>query len=296
MNFDVKFGMEYRGGGSVQADWAQNDQNAKDYVKNRPGGYDIVTPAKEITWDGNAEGRTVVTIGDAVYVLVSDDIISAEQLVGAELTTVRNGVEQTAEIATDEVIQLGRECVAVGECVLIMTKPGAVLQDVVFPAAGVYFIEIDTVGYARKLSIKAKTEVAKIPRKYLPDNAYVIDLYEDEGGTLRARGFDDDAYKQAVLNGAAICVTEGGALTRVLPRAIEVPSASGISTQAVFALACVIDADGWMYEIYDSYGANHSVKKKPRSQLRINASDGSEGYLVVDHDAESGGYIVRYET
>ena len=32
------------GGGQVQPDWNQNDETAKDYVKNRPGGYDDVTP------------------------------------------------------------------------------------------------------------------------------------------------------------------------------------------------------------------------------------------------------------
>lgn len=32
-----------------QADWNQSDPNAKDYVKNRPGGYDVVTPEKIIS-------------------------------------------------------------------------------------------------------------------------------------------------------------------------------------------------------------------------------------------------------
>lgn len=33
------------GGGQVQPDWNQSDETAKDYVKNRPGGYDVVTPS-----------------------------------------------------------------------------------------------------------------------------------------------------------------------------------------------------------------------------------------------------------
>ena len=36
------------GGGQVQPDWSQNDETAKDYVKNRPGGYDIIQKDKEI--------------------------------------------------------------------------------------------------------------------------------------------------------------------------------------------------------------------------------------------------------
>lgn len=41
------------GGGQVQPDWNQNDSTAKDYVKNRPGGYDVVTPSTvtlDISW------------------------------------------------------------------------------------------------------------------------------------------------------------------------------------------------------------------------------------------------------
>ena len=36
------------GGEQVQPDWSQNDETAKDYVKNRPGGYDIIQKDKEI--------------------------------------------------------------------------------------------------------------------------------------------------------------------------------------------------------------------------------------------------------
>lgn len=48
----AKFGtrIEAGGGTTVQADWAQNDPAAADYVKNRPGGYygDLVTVDEEI--------------------------------------------------------------------------------------------------------------------------------------------------------------------------------------------------------------------------------------------------------
>lgn len=52
LKIPAKFGMRIEAGGgqTVQADWAQNDSTAADYVKNRPGGYygDLVTVDEEI--------------------------------------------------------------------------------------------------------------------------------------------------------------------------------------------------------------------------------------------------------
>ena len=50
------------GAQSVKPDWNQNDPNAKDYIKNRPGGY-AVAPSFEITWDGNVDGKETVVPG-----------------------------------------------------------------------------------------------------------------------------------------------------------------------------------------------------------------------------------------
>ena len=46
-----------------QPDWNQNDPNAKDYIKNRPGGY-AVAPSLEITWDGDPTGKEIVDAGE----------------------------------------------------------------------------------------------------------------------------------------------------------------------------------------------------------------------------------------
>lgn len=42
-----------------QPDWTQNDQTARDYVKNRPGGYTVNYPALNIEWDGVIGGQGV---------------------------------------------------------------------------------------------------------------------------------------------------------------------------------------------------------------------------------------------
>ena len=55
------------GGESVQADWAQNDSTAKDYIKNRVGGYEIT---RTYTWDGDTTGLESITYEDRTYYLV----------------------------------------------------------------------------------------------------------------------------------------------------------------------------------------------------------------------------------
>lgn len=56
-----------------QPDWNQNDPNAKDYIKNRPGGY-AVAPSFEITWDGDTTGKETGGPGDGLtLVKIADE-------------------------------------------------------------------------------------------------------------------------------------------------------------------------------------------------------------------------------
>ena len=67
--FEIGDGLELNGkqlnvvgGGGQQSDYNQNDPDAVDYIKNRPGAYDKFFEPVNITWDGNTEGKTSVTI------------------------------------------------------------------------------------------------------------------------------------------------------------------------------------------------------------------------------------------
>ena len=61
------------GAQSVKPDWNQNDPNAKDYIKNRPGGY-AVAPSFEITWDGDTTGKETVDMGNgSTLVKIADE-------------------------------------------------------------------------------------------------------------------------------------------------------------------------------------------------------------------------------
>lgn len=61
------------GAQSVKPDWNQNDPNAKDYIKNRPGGY-VIPPSFEITWDGDTTGKETIDSGiGAILVKIADE-------------------------------------------------------------------------------------------------------------------------------------------------------------------------------------------------------------------------------
>lgn len=85
------------GGGGVQANWAQNDSAAADYVKNRVGGF--VTPdlpSKTYTFDGNLEGKEKVVVyseeGEEFgFVKVSDDECWFSNIVGATMGVFQKG-------------------------------------------------------------------------------------------------------------------------------------------------------------------------------------------------------------
>ena len=86
-----------------QPDWTQNDQTARDYVKNRPGGYTVNYPALNIEWDGVIGDRVSVDVDRMKFVKVSDEIPKAEQLVGG-IVSGKQGDMSNAISITDDLI------------------------------------------------------------------------------------------------------------------------------------------------------------------------------------------------
>lgn len=90
-----------------QPDWTQNDQMARDYVKNRPGGYTVNYPALNIEWDGVIGDRVSVDVGEEKYVKVSDEIPKAEQLVGGTLSVKQGDMSDAISITYDNIFDYG---------------------------------------------------------------------------------------------------------------------------------------------------------------------------------------------
>lgn len=70
------------GGTSVQSDWTQNDETAADYIKNRPGAYDIVQKTQAAT-------GTFVALGSGDLV----QIPSAVAVEGQQVIVTVDGVD-----------------------------------------------------------------------------------------------------------------------------------------------------------------------------------------------------------
>ncbi len=95
------------GAASVQPDWNQNDPKAKDYVKNRPGGYIVNYPALNIEWDGVIGDRVSVDINGTEFVKVSDEIPKVEQLIGGTVTIKMGDASDTVAITEKSIEDYG---------------------------------------------------------------------------------------------------------------------------------------------------------------------------------------------
>lgn len=159
------------GGEQVQSDYAQNDSTAKDYIKNRPGGYET---GFEITWDGDTTGRVSATAEGMPFAWykVSDEILTADQIVGGKITTVQDGVSQQDVIPNDAVHE-AEFGIMLYEFVIIATKQGTFNvfgNNISIPETGVYFSYInDSTGSMITTSL-SNLIAHPFDDKYIPDS------------------------------------------------------------------------------------------------------------------------------
>lgn len=153
-----------------QPDWTQNDQTARDYVKNRPGGYTVNYPALNIEWDGVIGDRVSVDVREVKYVKVSDEIPKAEQLVGGAFSIKHGDTSDAISITNKTIDNLGNGNYFFGDggfsvnkapVNLVVQSTGAVLA--VLPETGVYFMYISDSSYASSLTLPAKSVIVRIP-------------------------------------------------------------------------------------------------------------------------------------
>ena len=166
-------------GATVQVDYEQNDENAQDYIKNRPF-YDlsVVIPSKTYIFDGILEGKEYTEVGKGTYLIkISDDTPSKEQLINGTITAVTNNEEKSMAIPEEDIIEnpFGEGTLAVGEFIFIISKTGASIPN---SGIGTHFIFVPE-GYVSKLitSEVVTDELKQLDEKYIPDSiARVKDL------------------------------------------------------------------------------------------------------------------------
>ena len=174
--FEIGDGLELNGkqlnvvgGGGQQSDYNQNDPDAVDYIKNRPGAYDKFFEAVNITWDGNTEGKTSVTLNaNTAFYHISSDTPTTEQLIGGQMTLV-NG--STIEL-TDKSVNLKDDVISVTESLCVIVLKEGTHNGIEFPLTGTYFIrlyndESKEYLYVTSLTSPGGNVQIKIPEKYL---------------------------------------------------------------------------------------------------------------------------------
>lgn len=170
----------------VQPDWNQNDPTQPDYVKNRT--HYMEESIEGITFDGNLDGRVVADAydGDFKIVKVSDDLPSAEDLIGQTVIfTYQDG--RTVEYSLEE------ENIGIGDRNLWITH---IIDRVMYPSLfivnsseeaandiggnpediplGTYFVyAVDNFGYYISSYASVTRNIKKIDEKFLPELATV---------------------------------------------------------------------------------------------------------------------------
>ena len=174
--FEIGDGLELNGkqlnvvgGGGQQSDYNQNDPDAVDYIKNRPGAYDKFFEPVNITWDGNTEGKTSVTLNaNTAFYHISSDTPTTEQLIGGQMTIV-NG--STIEL-TDKSVDFKDDVISVSESLCVIVLKEGTHNGIEFPLTGTYFIKVyndeaKQYFYATSLTSPGGNVQIKIPEKYL---------------------------------------------------------------------------------------------------------------------------------
>lgn len=147
-------------GGGVQSDYAQNDATQPDYIKNRPGGYYQTVPAINIQWDGVVGDKPNATGSGNVFVKVSDEILTADRVIGATVTTVQ-GTERQNLIVSKGDILFGDGFIVAGNAILSCSKTTVEMggETLTLPETGTYFAYMEEAGDKMYVSGLTKPEV-----------------------------------------------------------------------------------------------------------------------------------------
>ena len=175
----------------MQSDWNQNDTTAKDYIKNRPGGYE---EGFEITWDGDTTDRISATAEGTPYAWykVSDKILTLDQIIGSTITLIQNGVSRQ-EVVTGDDIGEKEFGYMIQLYIIIATETGDFNVEglnIHIPKPGVYFANVSAGGMSISVSSLSNIIAHPFDDKYIPDSiARKDEVYtKDEAHTYEYDG------------------------------------------------------------------------------------------------------------
>ena len=183
------------GGGGVQPDWNQNDSTAADFVKNRPGAFQV--PAKDavtITWDGVIGDKESVDVSalvgrSATLVKVSDEVLYPPHVYNATLTMKYAGNDVTLDIlqGSSDVTYLAEYgCTEIFGVYIISFSRDISLFGMSF-SSGTWFLKLNDANYAKQISTVASAPLDFDTGVYVPiDGRYVnFGVVEQYGQKLK---------------------------------------------------------------------------------------------------------------
>ena len=155
--------------GGTQSDYTQNDATQPDYIKNRPGGYYQTLPGVDITWDGVIGDRPKLQTYEGEYLVkVGEEVLAAEQLIGATVTLVE-GSGNTSMVLLEDNVMSGDGFVMETQGVIISgSKTTFEMGEDTFtlPETGTYFLYMEEYGnktYVSGLTKPGTQELVPIP-------------------------------------------------------------------------------------------------------------------------------------
>lgn len=186
-------------GGGVQSDYTQNDATKPDYIKNRPGGYYQTVPGVDITWDGVIGDRPKVQQDEGMYLVkVGDEVLAAEQLVGATVVRVQGAENQSQILSEDQIMSGDGVILVVTNSVILSCSKTTVemgVETLTLPETGTYFAYMEQDGeatYISGLTKPEKQELVPIPgelmvlRSSTAGSTKKFKITVDDAGTLSA--------------------------------------------------------------------------------------------------------------
>lgn len=170
----------------MQTDWHQNDTTAKDYIKNRPGGYET---GFEITWDGDTTGRVSITVEglSGAWYKVSDKILTPDQFIGGTMTMIQNGVSEQTVVTGDNIMEQEFGYM-ISFPIIIAAETGdfnTLGSNIHIPEPGVYFANVIVDGESTSVSSLSKIITYPFDDKYIPNTiARKDEIYTNGNHTM----------------------------------------------------------------------------------------------------------------
>lgn len=147
---------------------ATKDTLAYDELTDKPFGEETHEP---LVWDGNTEGRELYDSGNYIMCKISDEVFTAEQLIGGTLKLCDTNTGEIIDIpiTVDEIKPLASGTgICCFEYFFISTTDTKVADTITLPSIGTYLGKMTPVGpYTSEITFPS--QVKKIDEKYIPD-------------------------------------------------------------------------------------------------------------------------------